>query len=132
MRPRALWAAAISLVLSACSAERDLPAPYRTLAVPVSRLRSPEARQRGERLYGANCVLCHGERLDGRGARQIGLSRPPRNFTDESWRRSTSPRRVFYAIREGLPDSAMPAWRVLDDSETWDLVAYVLALEGAP
>ena len=41
-------------------------------------------------------------RGDGHGERTEGLSRAPRDFTNAEWRRSTSPRRVFFAIREGL------------------------------
>ena len=116
----------ICLTCWACNGDRDLPAAYRRIVIP-SALGSEDALRRGERLYQTNCALCHGLRLDGRGVRQTGFTQPPRNFTDETWQRATSPRRIFFSIREGVSGTAMPAWRIFDVGETWDLVAYVRA-----
>jgi len=122
------WVLLLGLACPACSGpDSDLPPPYRDLPVPVSALASSDSRLRGAGLYAQHCVLCHGPQLDGHGIRQEGFVRPPRNFTDPAWRRSTSPRHVFYAVREGLRGTSMPAWKSLTDRETWDLVAYVLA-----
>ena len=120
---------AMSLASSACSGpDGKLPDSYRRLAVPTERLESPAARERGRTLFLEHCALCHGDRADGRGVRQQALSSPPRDFTDEAWRARTSARRVFYVIREGSPGTAMPAWKALDDGQTWDLAAYLLAV----
>ena len=132
MDRRLIWVASICLTCSACSGDRDLPAAYRRIIVPEAQLGSDSAFRRGERLYQTNCALCHGARLDGRGTRQTGFTQPPRNFTDEAWRRSTSPRRVFFAIREGIPGTAMAAWRAFDVAETWDLVAYLRVASAIP
>jgi mono/diheme cytochrome c family protein len=59
------------------------------------------------------------------------LTRSPRDFTNVSWRQSTSPRRVFYAIREGVPGTPMPSWKALTEQEAWDMTAYVLSLGDA-
>jgi high-affinity iron transporter len=124
-----LAALSISLTFTACSGvDSDLPPPYRGVAVPVERLRSAEARARGRALFTANCALCHGEHGDGRGQRAAGFARPPANFTDPDWRRRTTPRRVFYVVREGVRGTPMPAWTFLGEEDTWDLVAYVLSL----
>jgi mono/diheme cytochrome c family protein len=122
----------LPLVFSACSgADTELPSGYRGIAVPEAGLRSAEARQRGRGLFEAHCALCHGVRGDGRGARSEGLSRPPADFTDLAWRRRTTPRRVFFAVREGVRGTPMPSWKSLDESEAWDLVAYVLSIAEA-
>lgn len=118
------------LACSGCSDDRDLPQQYRKLEVPSARLASAEARQRGRDLFLEHCALCHGVHADGRGERREGLVPPPRDFTSVAWRRGTSPRRVFFVIREGVRGTAMPAWRTLDDDQTWDLVAYVLSVSG--
>jgi high-affinity iron transporter len=123
----------MSLAFSGCKGpDGDLPGAYRRLAVPRETLRSPAARERGRALFLEHCALCHGERADGRGVRREGLASPPRDFTDPAWRRRTSPRRVFFTIREGSTGTAMPAWRVLDDARTWDLTAYLLAVGDRP
>jgi mono/diheme cytochrome c family protein len=116
------------LMLSACSPEAELPRRYRELRVPEGFLASAEARAAGAELFAANCALCHGERGDGRGARRSSLSTSPADLTHPGWQRRTSPRRLFYLIREGKPGTAMPAWKSLSEEETWALVAYVKSL----
>jgi mono/diheme cytochrome c family protein len=117
----------ISLGLSACSKDRDLPEPYRHLRVPAGLLDSAEARESGRKLFLSTCALCHGENADGRGVRREGLSVSPRDFTNPSWRNATSPRHVFFTIREGVPGTPMPGWKSFSDEETWDLVAFLLS-----
>ncbi|HEY5618910.1 MAG TPA: cytochrome c [Vicinamibacterales bacterium] len=123
----------MSLVLPGCAdSDGDLPREYRRLAVPEVRLASASAKTQGEKLFLQHCALCHGERGDGRGVRREGLTRSPRDFTNATWRRSTSPRRVFYAIREGLPRTPMPNWKALSEQDGWDMTAYVLSLSEQP
>jgi thiosulfate dehydrogenase len=118
--------------LPGCSGvDRDLPGQYRRVDVPPGLLASPGARARGRALFLEHCALCHGERGDGRGVRSEGLSQPPRDFTSASWRQSTSPRRVFFAIREGRAGTPMPQWKSLSVQDAWDMTAYVLSI-GAP
>ncbi|MBI3401627.1 MAG: cytochrome c [Acidobacteria bacterium] len=95
--------------------------------MPAARLQSGDARVRGRALFLEHCALCHGASADGRGERREGLARPPRDFTDPQWRQTTSARRVYFAIREGVQGSPMPAWKALDDDSAWDLVGYVLS-----
>ena len=122
--PLALWT---SLWLGACSRDRDLPEPYRLLKVPSARLATAEARASGRKLFLTACALCHGENADGRGVRRENFAQPPRDFTSEAWRKQTTPRRVFFAIREGVHGTSMPGWKSFSEAETWDLVAYVLS-----
>jgi mono/diheme cytochrome c family protein len=127
--PLLVWSA--SLALSACSGpEGDLPAIYRRLAVPYERLDTPAARERGRALFLQNCALCHGVRADGRGVRREGLSSTPRDFTDVTWQKRNSARRIFFTIREGVRGASMPAWGSLSDADAWDLVAYIRSLEN--
>ncbi len=124
---RRTWLAApAALALLAC--EREVPAAYRSLPVPAARLADPTARERGAALFARYCALCHGERGDGHGERRAGLSSPPRDLTDSAWQSRTSPLRIFVALREGVPGTAMPSWAALSAEETWDLVAHVRSL----
>ena len=121
----------MSLVSLAChDVDRDLPRPYRTFEVPAALLDSSDAQRRGRAVFLEHCALCHGERGDGHGVRREGLVRPPRDFTNPAWRRSTSPRHVFFAIREGIAGTPMPAWTNLSGQDAWNLTAYVLSLGG--
>lgn len=129
MRRRLLIAAWMSLVLPAChSADGDLPRAYRAMDVPTAALASPEAVGRGGELFLKYCTLCHGVRGDGLGLQHEGLQPPPRDFTDPAWRAGTSPRHVFFAIREGRAGTAMPSWKSLSEQDGWDLTAFILSL----
>jgi mono/diheme cytochrome c family protein len=111
--------------------DRALPAEYRRLVVPQALLDSAEVRTRGRSLFLANCAICHGERGDGNGQRREGLVGRPRDFNDAMWRGATSPRRVFFAIREGRQGTSMPSWPTLSDDDAWSVTAFVLSL-GEP
>jgi mono/diheme cytochrome c family protein len=66
MRWRMTLALLMWLVLPGCGdADRDLPSPYRHVAVPEAQLTSAAARERGRVLFEVNCALCHGVRGDG-------------------------------------------------------------------
>jgi len=124
---RWIWLAApAALSLLAC--EGEVPARYRSVVVPDARLADPAARERGGALFKKYCALCHGERGDGRGERNSGLSSPPRDLTDAGWQARTSSLRLFVAVREGVPGTAMPSWAALGEEDCWDLVAFVRSL----
>ena len=94
----------------------------------TARVTSAAAQRNGRRLYLEYCSICHGERGDGQGARVSAFATPPRDFSDEAWRRSTTADRVFLTIRTGVPGTAMPGWRALGDDALVDLTAYVLSV----
>lgn len=125
---KALCALIMSLALWACDGEDDPSVRYQNVKVPVGRLASDEARERGRELFRKNCVLCHGIRADGNGPRRKGLSRPPANFGSHQWRSNTGPRRVYMVLSEGKRGTSMPAWPTLSDEQKWDVIAYVLSV----
>lgn len=98
--------------------------------VPVERLGSPQAVERGRALFDGHCALCHGERGDGHGVRRFAMRTPPRDLTNRSWQEQIGPRELFRIIRDGVRGTQMPAWRAFDDDQIWDLVAYVRRLPG--
>ncbi len=117
--------ATLPLALWACDGgppAADPPPP-----VPEARLASDAARQRGRKLFLSHCALCHGERGDGAGRRR-NLSSQPQDFTDPSWRQRRSPAEVYLVIRDGRRGTAMAGWKILDEEQIWDLVAYVLSI----
>ncbi|MEX1244431.1 MAG: cytochrome c [Thermoanaerobaculia bacterium] len=96
----------------------------------MERLKASSAISRGRTLYLEHCALCHGVHADGKGVRREGLSSDPRDFTDVHWRERFSPRRVFWTLREGKPNTPMSSWRALPDEDLWDLTAYVISVAG--
>lgn len=126
---KATGALLTSLALSACSAEKaESAVDYSKVQVPVSRLASDEARERGRALFKKKCALCHGERADGNGARSKGLSAKPANFQSPDWRTGVTPLYVFEVLNEGKRGTSMPAWPTLNDDQKWDVIAYVLSV----
>jgi mono/diheme cytochrome c family protein len=128
MRSSRVVTSTLAAALWACSAS-ELPPDYARLEVPEERLVSEAARARGGELFLANCALCHGERGDGRGRRR-NLSTPPKNLTDPYWQARSSPRALFFTIREGRDGTAMPAFKSLSTDEVWDLVSFIGSLSG--
>lgn len=117
------------LLFSGCGGpDADLPAHYRNLTVPGELLASEAARERGHALFLKHCAICHGVHGDGRGIRSEGLDPAPMDFTNPEFSKSVTPRQVFYWIQNGVPGTAMPAWKIFTDRETWELAAYVLSV----
>jgi cytochrome c oxidase cbb3-type subunit III len=82
--------------------------------------------RRGERLFQQNCAFCHG--ADGSGMNWIGqfMEPHPRNLRDPAFMANASRDSLQHAIREGLPNTSMPAWKsVLGDSQIMAIIAYI-------
>ena len=81
----------------------------------------------GRDLFRQKCEICHGYAGDGKTEIAAGMyPRPPR-LRDVA---PTMPDgEIFYHIRNGIRNTAMPAWHV-PDAQVWQLVAYIRDLPG--
>jgi cytochrome c oxidase cbb3-type subunit 3 len=80
----------------------------------------------GEKLFQANCAFCHA--ADGTGRNWIGsfMEPHPRDLTNPEFMRNLSRERLRQVIRDGLPETSMPAWKsVLEPAEIEAIIAYV-------
>lgn len=111
----------VSLVLWGCSQ----PVP------PPADLSSPIVREEGRRLFMQDCALCHGRSADGHGPRRVGMDPPPADLRVPPWSERADAFEVFRTIRDGVPGTAMPSWRILGDRQIWELVAYVESLSNS-
>ena len=130
LRPSLAGVLLMWLVSPACrNVDSDLPRAYRSAPVPDN-LASAGTVGRGGALF--HRVLHALPRRAGR--RTWPPKRRPDaaawDLTDPGWREGTSPRHVFFAIREGVRGTAMPSWKSLSESDAWDLTAYVLSLSA--
>jgi mono/diheme cytochrome c family protein len=110
-------------------AEPTEPPPEPTQPPQEETLFPPEmpSAVRGEAVYTANCVSCHGEAGDGSGL--AGAA----DFTDVEFMRGEKPAEFFEAIRDGVEGSAMPAWgETLSEMEIWDVLYYEWAFATSP
>jgi predicted CXXCH cytochrome family protein len=76
----------------------------------------------GRELFRQKCESCHA--YDGGGKTEIGAGTYPRPPVLKALVTSMSDGEIFYHIRNGIRNTAMPAWN-MPDRQLWQLVAYV-------
>jgi predicted CXXCH cytochrome family protein len=79
----------------------------------------------GRELFRQKCESCHA--YDGGGKTEIGAGTYPRPPVLKALVTSMSDGEIFYHIRNGIRNTAMPAWN-MPDRQIWQLVAYVRRL----
>jgi DMSO reductase family type II enzyme heme b subunit len=85
----------------------------------------------GKAVYEHKCMLCHGEKGDGKGPGAEHLLPRPRDFTRGLYKIRTTANKtptdqdLFKVITDGMPGTSMPPWAVLPDKDRWNLVAYI-------
>lgn len=85
----------------------------------------------GKAVYEHKCLLCHGEKGDGKGPGAEHLLPRPRDFTRGLYKIRTTANKtptdqdLFKIITDGMPGTSMPPWAVLPDKDRWNLVAYL-------
>ena len=96
-------------------------------AMPIAaQLPAASTQGRGKAIYEQNCAVCHG--ADGQADTPVSrlLTPRPRNFTDRIDMGRLSVDRIYRAIKEGRPGTAMAAWsQVLTELEIGDVIDYV-------
>lgn len=100
--------------------------PYALHDIPPKVAGLTRLERRGKRLFEANCAFCHG--ADGSGQNWIGkfLEPPPRDLRSPAFMRQATREALTHAIREGLPNTSMPAWKsVLGEAEIRAILAYI-------
>jgi DMSO reductase family type II enzyme heme b subunit len=87
----------------------------------------------GKAVYERKCLLCHGEKGDGKGPGAEQLDPKPRDFTSGAYKILSTSNKIptdqdlFAIITKGMPGTSMPAWQVLPEKDRWNLVAYIKA-----
>jgi predicted CXXCH cytochrome family protein len=89
----------------------------------------------GRELFRQKCEVCHA--YDGGGKTELGAGEFPRPPALRAATHAMSDGEIFYHIRNGIRNTAMPAWN-MPDGQVWQLVSYirrlptVASLEPAP
>ncbi|HEY6929555.1 MAG TPA: c-type cytochrome [Thermoanaerobaculia bacterium] len=131
-----IGALAIGFLASQACRSRTLEQPRASfIEVPISPHppATPKTRERGKKLYEANCEKCHGARGTGDGAAAAFLQPRPRDFTTGAYKYRTTEfgllptdADIYRTITRGLDGTSMPPWQeVLGNDERWALVDYI-------
>jgi len=86
----------------------------------------------GKLIFEQNCAVCHG--MEGRADTPVSrlLTPRPLNFTDPIQIGRVTSDRMYQAVKEGMPGTAMGAWnKVLTELEIGDVVDYVRSFASA-
>ena len=101
----------------------------------ASSLSDDDAVRAGKRLYRRKCVFCHGSNGRGDGAVSRYVFPKPRDLGLGTYKIRSTPtgglptdQDLFDTLTRGLPGTTMPAWSNLNETERWNLVAYVKTL----
>jgi mono/diheme cytochrome c family protein len=93
---------------------------------------APSVQERGKALYERNCAVCHGN--NGQADTPVGklLIPRPRNFADPIEMARVTVDRMYRAIKDGRPGTAMAAWKqVLTEIEIGDVIDYIHSFTSA-
>ncbi|GMQ88517.1 MAG: hypothetical protein BMS9Abin08_1772 [Gammaproteobacteria bacterium] len=82
--------------------------------------------KQGKKLYRKNCSTCHGPRGNGKGPIGNSLEPKPTSFLHVSYTSQQPDQNFYWAVREGSPGTAMPAFKEqLKEDEIWKIIAYL-------
>ncbi len=71
------------------------------------------------------CQACHGLKGDGLGIAFKPEAPTPRNFACAQTMKDISDGQMFWIIKNGSPDSQMPAYKELEEDQIWQLILYL-------
>jgi predicted CXXCH cytochrome family protein len=109
----------------------SLPASAINAVNPLGAHPDPAAVRAGHDLFTQKCEACHA--YDGGGKTEIGANTFPRPPVLHQAAATMTDGEIFYHIRNGIRNTAMPAWN-FPDTQVWQLVSYIrnLAIVAAP
>ncbi|HYG21367.1 MAG TPA: c-type cytochrome [Verrucomicrobiae bacterium] len=101
--------------------------------VPPKPAVTAELLEHGKKLYGQNCLACHGTKGDGNGDAAAFLLPKPRDFVDANYRlRTTATGKLptdedlYRSVSFGMTGTPMPGWKhFLSEDERWAVVEYI-------
>lgn len=103
--------------------EGDPTGEYADLTNPVEL--TLETLDEGKQIFTRECLVCHGDAGRGSGLYRDYIQPGPPDFGDGSYGDYTDSD-YFWRISEGVPWSAMPAWKLhYSEEDRWKLVHYI-------
>jgi predicted CXXCH cytochrome family protein len=101
----------------------SIPEEFKTLKNPLDGGNADASA--GRELYQRNCEVCHGYDGTGKTFAGGGMYPPPISLSQSAVQlRKRTDGELFYLIRNGVRNTAMPGWQ-LPDQQTWQLVVFI-------
>ena len=100
----------------------SVPDAAATAVNPLGPKPDPAAIRAGHDLFTKKCETCHA--YDGGGKTELGAGSFPRPPVLRTVAASLTDGEIFYHIRNGIRNTAMPAWD-FPDQQVWQLVSYI-------
>ncbi len=85
---------------------------------------SPTSVEQGKRIYGYDCVMCHGADGDGKGDLAVQTKLKPPDFREPAALKDRTDGELFYIIKNGKGEMPPEGDRAKPD-DVWNLVNYV-------
>ncbi len=82
----------------------------------------------GQKIYKAQCAMCHGDSGKGDGMASAGLNPPPRNLTQGPWKKGGKPSQLYTTLANGIAGGSMASFAHLPSVDRWALVHYVRSI----
>ena len=80
----------------------------------------------GNKIYQAQCAVCHGAK--GLGDGTPGLIPPPRNLVEGKWKEGGSSKALFITLQKGIEGTSMVSFKHLPQVDRWAVVHYVRSI----
>ncbi|MCC7528995.1 MAG: cbb3-type cytochrome c oxidase subunit I [Candidatus Melainabacteria bacterium] len=114
--------------LDASSATRSAGVAAKEVRLPQDPAKLAELQRKGAVIFARNCQGCHGEMGDGQGPAAEGLFPKPASLIEANY----TIKHLAAVLMNGIPGTAMPAWRDMPQDNVAALIAHLKTLAERP
>lgn len=114
--------------LDASGSTRTVNVPPFEVTLPGDAAKLANLQRKGAAIFARNCQGCHGEMGDGQGPAAEGLLPKPSGLIEANY----TTKHLVSVLMNGVPGTAMPAWRDLPRGDIEALVAHLKTLPERP
>lgn len=101
--------------------------------VDVSKVSNPwvssdDMINRGKKVFGTSCAMCHGNEGRGDGPAGASLRPPPRNLVEGKWKQGGRSQDLFKTLATGVPGTSMVSFQSLPVNDRWAMVHFIRSI----